>query len=128
MTTGVHRDESEEEYKSQMENPDFHPELWKVAWDGDQMASVIHNFVDENENQEYQRKRGDTEGICTRRPWRKKGLARSAAGAEHADVQGNGHDRDRLKRGLYKTSPERCAFTKAWATERSKCRSFTGRR
>ena len=71
------RDESEEEYKAQQENPDFHPELWKVAWEGDQVASVIHNFIDEDENVEYKRKRGYTEGICTRRPWRKKGVARS---------------------------------------------------
>lgn len=71
------RDESEEEYQSMLESPDFHPELWKVAWDGDQMASVIHNFINSEENQEYQRKRGYTEGICTRRPWRKMGLARS---------------------------------------------------
>jgi mycothiol synthase len=71
------RDESEEEYKSQLESPDFHPELWKVAWAGDQIASVIHNFIDADENAEYQRKRGYTEGICTRRPWRKLGLARS---------------------------------------------------
>ncbi len=71
------RDESEEEYKSEIESPDFHPELWKVAWDGDQIASVIHNFIDQDENEEYQRKRGYTEGICTRRPWRKMGLARA---------------------------------------------------
>jgi mycothiol synthase len=71
------RDESEEEYKAELESPEFHPELWKVAWAGDQIASVIHNFVDEKENVEYQRKRGYTEGICTRRPWRKLGLARS---------------------------------------------------
>jgi ribosomal protein S18 acetylase RimI-like enzyme len=71
------RDESEEEYKMQMESPAFHPELWKVAWVGDQMASVVHNFVDQKENDEYRRKRGYTEGICTRLPWRKLGLARS---------------------------------------------------
>jgi mycothiol synthase len=71
------RDESEEEFKAFQESPEFHPELWKVAWDGDQMASVIHNFVNEKENVEYQRKRGYTEGICTRRPWRKLGLARA---------------------------------------------------
>lgn len=71
------RDESEEEYKAQQESPDFRPELWKVAWDGDQMASVIHNFIIARENEEYGRLRGYTEGICTRRPWRKKGLARS---------------------------------------------------
>jgi mycothiol synthase len=71
------RDESEEGYKAEMESPVFHPELWKVAWDGDQMASVVHNFVDEKENAEYRRKRGYTEGICTRRPWRKQGVARA---------------------------------------------------
>jgi ribosomal protein S18 acetylase RimI-like enzyme len=71
------RDMSEEEYKADLDSPDFHPELWKVAWEGDQIASVIHNFINEKENKEYQRKRGYTEGICTRRPWRKLGLARS---------------------------------------------------
>jgi mycothiol synthase len=71
------RDESEEEYQSMLESPSFRPELWKVAWDGDQMASVVHNFIVEDENRDYHRKRGYTEGICTRRPWRKKGVARS---------------------------------------------------
>ena len=69
------RDESEEEYKSQMESPEFRPELWKVAWDGDQMAGVVHNYIIEKENAAFQRKRGYTEGICTRRPWRRLGLA-----------------------------------------------------
>jgi mycothiol synthase len=71
------RDESEEEYRSQLESPDFHPELWKVAWAGDQIASVIHNFILADENAEFKRQRGYTEGICTRRAWRKLGLARS---------------------------------------------------
>jgi mycothiol synthase len=71
------RDESEEEYKAHMESPEFHPELWKVAWQGDQMASIVHNFVNEKENLEYQRKRGYTEGICTRKQYRKLGLARA---------------------------------------------------
>ena len=71
------RDESEEEYREQLESPDFNPNLWKVAWAGDQIASVIHNFILADENAEYKRKRGYTEGICTRRPWRNLGLARS---------------------------------------------------
>jgi mycothiol synthase len=71
------RDQTEEEEKANMESPIYRPELWKVAWDGDQIASIIHNFVDEEENKEYHRKRGYTEAICTRRPWRKMGLARS---------------------------------------------------
>ncbi|KAF0106302.1 MAG: N-acetyltransferase GCN5 [Anaerolineaceae bacterium] len=71
------RDESEEEFKSHQESPMFRPELWKVAWAGGEMAGVVHNFVDEKENAEYRRKRGYTESICVRRPWRKMGLARS---------------------------------------------------
>ncbi len=71
------RDLSEDEFKMHQESPEFQPNLWKAAWDGDQMASVIHNFIDHKENREYQRQRGYTEGICTRRPWRKLGLARS---------------------------------------------------
>ena len=70
-------DESEEMYKAQLESKDFNPELWKVAWSGDQVAGVVHNFINNDENEEYKRKRGYTEGICTRRPWRKLGLARS---------------------------------------------------
>ncbi len=35
------------------------------------------NFVNEKENQEYQRERGYTENISVGRPWRKRGLAKS---------------------------------------------------
>ena len=53
----------------------FQPELWKVAWDGNQVAGSVQNFYLPLENEEYTRKRGYTEGISTRRPWRKRGLA-----------------------------------------------------
>ena len=71
------RDESEEEYQRSLTEPIFRPELWMVAWDGDQIASVIHNFINEEENTEFKRRRGYTEGILTRRPWRKRGIARA---------------------------------------------------
>jgi ribosomal protein S18 acetylase RimI-like enzyme len=67
----------EEDFPSWMEDPDFNPALWKVAWDGDQVAGMVQNFVNAGENNEYNRKRGYTEGISVRRPWRKLGLARS---------------------------------------------------
>lgn len=38
---------------------------------------MVLNFLDEAENEEYQRKRGYTEGISVRRPWRRRGLARA---------------------------------------------------
>jgi mycothiol synthase len=67
----------EEEFPHWIEDPDFNPSLWKVAWDGDQIAGMVQNFVNKSENAEYNRKRGYTEGISVRRPWRKLGLARS---------------------------------------------------
>jgi mycothiol synthase len=70
-------DETFEEFSHWKDEPDFNPSLWKIGWDGDQIAGMVLNFIDEAENAEYGRKRGYTEGISTRRPWRKLGLARS---------------------------------------------------
>ena len=58
-----------------MKDPNFRPKLWKVAWDGDQVAGSVQNFYNPEENVEFNRKRGYTEGISTRRPWRRRGLA-----------------------------------------------------
>jgi ribosomal protein S18 acetylase RimI-like enzyme len=66
---------SEEEYQRFLEDPITEPSLWMVAWDGDQVAGSVQNFVHHDENEEYQRKRGYTEGISVRRPYRKRGLA-----------------------------------------------------
>jgi ribosomal protein S18 acetylase RimI-like enzyme len=38
---------------------------------------MVLPFINQNENQEYNRLRGWTEEICVRRPWRKRGLARA---------------------------------------------------
>ncbi len=59
------------------ESPTFDPSLWQVAWDGDEIAGTVLPFIDQEENQLYGRKRGMTEYICTRRPWRRRGLARA---------------------------------------------------
>jgi ribosomal protein S18 acetylase RimI-like enzyme len=72
-----YRQESRDEFEGWMNSPTYNPRLWKVAWDGDQVAGMVLGFLNETENIEYNRKRGYTEGICTRRPWRKRGLARS---------------------------------------------------
>jgi GNAT superfamily N-acetyltransferase len=58
-------------------SPTWMPHLWQVAWDGDQVAGQVMNFINDAENQEYGRKRGYTEGISVRRPWRRQGLARA---------------------------------------------------
>jgi ribosomal protein S18 acetylase RimI-like enzyme len=74
---GFSEDGWDEELAEWQESPTFQPHLWQVAWDGDQVAGMVQNFVDEAENEEYDRKRGYTEGISVRRPWRRQGLAKA---------------------------------------------------
>ena len=67
----------DEWFEQWQEQPIFNPDLWQVAWDGDEIAGMVLNFINQEENKEYNRKRGYTENISVRRPWRKKGLARA---------------------------------------------------
>jgi len=67
----------EGDYERWLNDTPFQPEMWQVAWDGDQVAGMVRGFIDEAQNQKYNRKRGYTENISVRRPWRKRGLARA---------------------------------------------------
>lgn len=58
-----------------MESPEFQPHLWQVAWDGDKVAGMVLNYIRQDENERFHRKRGYTEDISVRRPWRRRGLA-----------------------------------------------------
>lgn len=68
---------TDEDYNRWLEDPLNDPDLWRVAWDGNQVAGMVLNFLDQKENEEYNRQRGYTEGISVRRPWRRRGLARA---------------------------------------------------
>ncbi len=67
----------EGDYERWLNESPFQPELWQVAWDGDQVAGMVRTFIDEKQNAKFGQKRGYTENISTRRPWRKRGLARA---------------------------------------------------
>jgi len=67
----------EVDYQRWLNEPMFQPELWQVAWDGDQVAGMVRNFISEPENEKYGRKRGYVENISVRRAYRKRGLARA---------------------------------------------------
>jgi ribosomal protein S18 acetylase RimI-like enzyme len=67
----------DEWYEEWLESDGFMPHLWQVAWDGDQIAGMVLSTIDEKQNVEYGRKRGWTEDIAVRRPWRRLGLARA---------------------------------------------------
>ena len=66
---------TEDRYESWAAHPSHTPHLWQVAWDGDQVVGMILNRIDDEENKTLGRKRGYTEHIFVRKPWRKIGLA-----------------------------------------------------
>jgi mycothiol synthase len=72
-----YREQPFDDFLHWVTGPTMQPQLWKVAWAGDEVAGTVLNFVNEAENAEYGRKRGYTEEISVRRPWRKLGLAHS---------------------------------------------------
>ena len=67
----------EESFVAWPKYPTFQPELWQIAWDGDEVAGGVLNFIDEAENKEHDRLRGYTETIFVRRPWRRRGVAKA---------------------------------------------------
>ena len=68
---------TEVEYLEWQGESSFQPPLWCLAWDGDEIAGGVLNFINHTENAEYGRKRGYTETIFVRRPWRGQGLAKA---------------------------------------------------
>ena len=55
-------------------------DVWQVAWEGDEVVAGVLGFIDEPENETFGRKRGYTEQIFTRRPWRGRGIASALIG------------------------------------------------
>ncbi len=82
--------EAEEPLEAWLENPDFDPSLWRVAWQGDEVVGMVLSFIDRAENQAYNRKRGYTENISVRRPWRKMGVARALIAASLKAIKERG--------------------------------------
>jgi ribosomal protein S18 acetylase RimI-like enzyme len=68
---------TEEDYQEFAGRRIMDPALWKVAFDGDEIAGQVLNYVDDEENSALDRKRGWTEWITTQRAWRGKGLAKA---------------------------------------------------
>ena len=68
---------TEEDYRQWLARPHFNPDLWQVAWDGDKVAGVAINVIDEEENRKFNRRRGYVHTLGVRRPWRGRGLGRA---------------------------------------------------
>lgn len=67
----------EDDFELWLKKELWKPELWQVAWDGDEFVGHILNHVSESENEKYGRKRGYTEDIAVRKAWRRRGVAKA---------------------------------------------------
>jgi mycothiol synthase len=70
-------DDSEANFRRWFESPEFQPENFLVAWDGDEIAGAVLNVIYHEENAELGIRRGWLDSVYTRRPWRGRGLARA---------------------------------------------------
>jgi ribosomal protein S18 acetylase RimI-like enzyme len=68
---------TEKDYVGFKKSKYWQPNLWQVAWDGDQVVSSVMNYIDDDHNEKFNRKRGWTENISTRREWRRRGIAKA---------------------------------------------------
>jgi mycothiol synthase len=66
---------TEADFVSWFAEPDLDTSLWRVAWDGDEVAGSVMTFIWPSENEGLGLRRGWLEHISVRRPWRRKGLA-----------------------------------------------------
>ena len=72
-----HREMTDTTFTATFTRPELETDLWIVAWDGDQIAGVVQNWIWPDENERLGVKRGWLEHISVRRPWRRRGLARA---------------------------------------------------
>ena len=76
-----YREVTEGDYRTTYGRAELDTGLWIVAWDGDQVAGVVQNWVWPDENDRLGSSRGWLEHISVRRPWRRRGLARAMTAA-----------------------------------------------
>ena len=70
---------TENAYQEWLKDPLFQPELWQIAWDtanGKPVGNVM-TYIHHEENKQFNRRRGYTEGVGVVREWRRHGLARA---------------------------------------------------
>lgn len=76
-----HRTQSDADFVAHFAQPDLDTSLWRVAWDGDEVAGVVQSWIWADENEALGVRRGWLERISVRRPWRRRGLGRALTAA-----------------------------------------------
>jgi mycothiol synthase len=71
------REQTDEDFQLTFSREELDTDLWVVAWDGDEVAGVVQNWIWAEENAALGLARGWLEHISVRRPWRRRGLGRA---------------------------------------------------
>ncbi len=97
------RVQGEDDYEAFLGYPHNQPHLWRVAWDGDQVVGQVRTLVNHSENARLGRRRGYTEFISVRAPWRRRGVARALLVDSLRALRDEGMDSAAL--GVYVQNP-----------------------
>jgi mycothiol synthase len=82
---------TEEDYERFLTDPtQGDTTLWRIAWDGDQVAGQVRSFINAEENRQFGRRRGWVENISVSRRWRHRGLARALMAASFPLLRARG--------------------------------------
>ncbi len=101
------REKTDNDFELTHKTEELDTSLWVVAWDGDEIAGVVQNWIWPTENAQLGVERGWLEHISVRRPWRRRGLARAITAESLRDPARPRHDRRHARRR--RGQPERCA-------------------
>jgi mycothiol synthase len=71
------REHTEHDFALTFERKELDTSLWVVAWDGDEVAGVIENWIWAEENATLGVQRGWLERVSVGRSWRRRGLGRA---------------------------------------------------
>jgi len=85
-----HHPTSGEEMAGILADPSCDPGLWRVAWDGREIAGAVRPMVFAEENEHFGRRRVWIDRLSVRRPWRRRGIGRALLVASLASARERG--------------------------------------
>jgi mycothiol synthase len=83
---------TEEDFVGWFSTPGIDTSMWRVAWDGDEVAGSVMSMIFAEENERLGVRRGWLEHISVRRPWRRRGLAAALIADSLRELRARGLD------------------------------------
>jgi mycothiol synthase len=78
------------DFEGMFASPELDTSLWRVAWDGDEVAGSVMNCIYPAENEALGQQRGWLDHVSVRRPWRRRGLASALIAASMRAIRDAG--------------------------------------